>query len=151
MEVDRLQVLREDRRLLVHLASDDAVGVHDLSIPDDAHLEFRHVHPDVRFAEILRHPAPLFHVGEDTSSERLRLTQGGLTVVRSNSVLLSAGAIDPSSATRFPSNRASRHAGRDRRRKQATRYPPFESKIEGRYDEEREQGCRDETPGDHRR
>ncbi len=44
---------------------DDALLVDDLVVLDHADHELRHVDPDVVLAEIVGHPAPLFHVGEE--------------------------------------------------------------------------------------
>ena len=67
------------------LAGDDALGVNDLAVLDDAQRELGDVDPDVEVAERLRHPAPLLHVGEQLArigrrrrGSRLRLGGGFL-------------------------------------------------------------------------
>ena len=52
-------------RLLVPLADHDAGRLEDLAVLVDVEVEVRDVDPDVEVAEVLRHPAPALHVGED--------------------------------------------------------------------------------------
>ena len=59
-----LRFAREDGGLLARLADDDALGVDDLVVFVEVDHELGNVGEDVHRTEVIRHPPPLFHVGE---------------------------------------------------------------------------------------
>ena len=61
------------------LADDDARALDHLSVVDDDGFIIGDIHFDVFFAEVARHPAPAFHIGDDLGFEtrrRLAARQG---------------------------------------------------------------------------
>src|SRR6185312_2051075 len=61
---DRAHEVGKDRRLPVDAAGDDALFKNNFAIFYDANLEFGNVDQNVEIAEVVRHPAPLFHIRE---------------------------------------------------------------------------------------
>ena len=76
IENNFLHVGREDRRLRIVLAGDDALGMDDLAVLDDAEHELGHVHPDMQAAHVLGHVAPALHVGEQLGGAAGALLDG---------------------------------------------------------------------------
>ena len=75
LEDDGLQRAREDGRLLARLADDDALRMDAGVVLDEIDHELGHVGHDMHLPQIVGHPAPLFHVGEDLPGERLALVR----------------------------------------------------------------------------
>jgi hypothetical protein len=66
-----LHQIGEDWCLRVHLAGDDTLAMDHPAVLDDAYRELGDVDPDVVVAEVLGHPAPLLHVGQDAPGAAL--------------------------------------------------------------------------------